>query len=68
MLTTLSRANAILNFNEDLQKKEEGAGVPINFAGVAIGNGCVNNTVQNTDATSFPRMPTHARRPPPMLV
>ncbi|KAJ1432502.1 Alpha/Beta hydrolase protein [Ochromonadaceae sp. CCMP2298] len=42
-------ANAILNFNEDLQKKEEGAGVPINFAGVAIGNGCVNNTVQNTE-------------------
>jgi carboxypeptidase C (cathepsin A) len=38
-------ANAILNFNEDQQDSAK----MINFAGVAIGNGCVNDTVQNTE-------------------
>jgi hypothetical protein len=47
--------NALLNYNEALAKQggEAKAGaageeVPINFAGMIIGNGCVNNTVQNT--------------------
>ena len=34
-------ADAILNYNKN-------SASPINFAGVAIGNGCVNNTVQST--------------------
>lgn len=34
-------ANAILDYNTKSSS-------PINFAGVAIGNGCVNNTVQST--------------------
>lgn len=55
-------ANAILDFNEQQkQSKKENLEEPlpvsnyttkgpINFAGAVIGNGCVNNTVQNTDA------------------
>lgn len=39
-------ANAILDFNED---NKNDASKHINFAGVAIGNGCVNDTVQNTE-------------------
>jgi len=35
-------ANAILDYNTDATSK-------INFGGVAIGNGCVNDTVQNGD-------------------
>lgn len=40
-------ANAILNYNEAQAQKD----TPnlINFSGVAIGNGCVNDTVQNTE-------------------
>ena len=40
-------ANAILNYNEAQAQKA----TPnlINFSGVAIGNGCVNDTVQNTE-------------------
>jgi carboxypeptidase C (cathepsin A) len=37
-------ANAILNFNEQASASNK-----INFAGVVIGNGCTNDTVQNTD-------------------
>jgi carboxypeptidase C (cathepsin A) len=37
-------ADAILNFNKGLSSDVQ----PINFAGVAIGNGCINNTVQDT--------------------
>jgi len=36
-------ADAILNYNQ-----KPGPNGPINFKGVAIGNGCVNDTVQNT--------------------
>jgi carboxypeptidase C (cathepsin A) len=39
-------ANAILNFNT---KQAAIAAPVINFSGVLIGNGCVNNTVQNSD-------------------
>jgi carboxypeptidase C (cathepsin A) len=38
-------ANAILDFNA----KASSSTPKINFAGAVIGNGCVNNTVQNTD-------------------
>lgn len=38
-------AGAILNYNEEQTSEES----KINFAGVVIGNGCVNNTVQNTN-------------------
>ena len=38
-------ADAILNFNDEQTNEDE----KINFAGVVIGNGCVNNTVQNTE-------------------
>lgn len=38
-------ANAILNWNENIVDPTK----RINFGGVAIGNGCVNNTVQSTD-------------------
>lgn len=37
-------ANAILDYND-----KASASAAINFAGVLIGNGCVNNTVQNSD-------------------
>lgn len=37
-------ADAILDFNEKASPESK-----INFAGVAIGNGCVNDTVQNGD-------------------
>ena len=40
-------ANAILNFNADTGAKDPSK--LINFGGMAIGNGCVNNTVQNTE-------------------
>jgi carboxypeptidase C (cathepsin A) len=36
-------ANAILDYNAKQTTNK------INFSGVAVGNGCVNNTVQNTD-------------------
>lgn len=37
-------ANAILDFNADVDASKQ-----INFSGVAIGNGCLNDTVQNTE-------------------
>ena len=40
-------ANAILDFNEDVGAKDSTK--LINFSGVVIGNGCLNDTVQNTD-------------------
>jgi len=48
-------ANAILDYNENIATAAATTAVaptakqPINFQGVVIGNGCVNNTVQNTD-------------------
>lgn len=41
-------ANAILDFNEKGTGKTDSSKL-INFGGVAIGNGCVNDTVQNND-------------------
>jgi carboxypeptidase C (cathepsin A) len=62
-------ANAILDYNEEASDDQQ-----INLSGIVIGNGCVNNTVQNNDefvkfqhaenlisADSNPRTATTAR-------